>query len=696
MGRQDGNIEVSVPPHATPESNSPVKKAAATLCKTFSTLLIANRGEIACRIIRSARLAGLRTVAVYSEADRDAVHVRQADEALFIGGAAPALSYLNISRIIAAAKSSGADAVHPGYGFLAENAAFARACADAGLVFVGPPAAAIAAMGNKAGAKILMRKAGVPCIPGFEGKEAADQDEAAMARGAAAIGYPVMIKAAAGGGGRGMRRVESAAGFAAALRSARSEAQSAFGSGELILERALTAPHHIEIQVFADSQGNTIHLGERDCSVQRRHQKIIEEAPSPAVSAALREKMGAAAVAAARSIGYVGAGTVEFLLDAGADGKEGAFYFMEMNTRLQVEHAVTEAVTGLDLVAMQLRVAAGEPLLLAQKDVRFSGHAIEVRLCAEGPAREFLPQSGTLHLWHAPSGVRVDHALESGAIIPPHYDSMIAKLVAHGDNREIARMKLLAALEDCTALGVETNGAFLAACLAHPEFAAGNATTDFIPRFFPPAARAEAAVSSDTLALAAVLFHERAADGAPYSQELRNWASNAAMSTPLKLLCGEVMSEVRVSPVTAIGYRVDMAEAGIAVGGVVRGDTEIRFSLAGIEHHARYCWADGALLLAFAGRSYSLHNALLDPPRPAAGVGSDGRIVSPMNGRVVAIHVAAGDEVEAGSALLVLDAMKMEHPVTAPFAGRVAEIAAAVGEQVAPGRLLVSMRAKPS
>jgi geranyl-CoA carboxylase alpha subunit len=696
MGRQNGIVEVSAPRHSTPESNSPAKTAAAPLCKPFSTLLIANRGEIACRIIRSARLAGLRTVAVYSEADRDAVHVRQADEALFIGGAAPALSYLNISRIIAAAKSSGADAVHPGYGFLAENAAFAQACADAGLVFVGPPAAAIAAMGNKAGAKILMKKAGVPCIPGFEARKENEQEEAALTKAAAIIGYPVMIKAAAGGGGRGMRRVETADAFAAALRAARSEAQSAFGSGELILERALDAPRHIEIQVFADSQGNTIHLGERDCSVQRRHQKIIEEAPSPAVSAGLREKMGAAAVAAARSIGYVGAGTVEFLLDAGADGKEGAFYFMEMNTRLQVEHAVTEAATGLDLVAMQLAVAAGNALPFAQQDVRFSGHAIEARLCAEDPAREFLPQSGTMHLWHAPSGVRVDHALESGARIPPHYDSMIAKLVAHGDTREIARMKLLAALEDCTVLGVGTNGAFLAACLAHPEFTAGNATTDFIPRFFPPAARAEAAVGSDTLALATVLFHERAADGAPYSPELRNWSSNAAMSTPLKLLCGEIMSEVRVSPVAANGYRIDTPAGKTMLGVVDRGDTEIRFSLAGIEHHARYCWADGTLLLAFAGRSYSLRNALLDPPRPAAGAGTDGRVVSPMNGRVVAIHVAAGDEVEAGSALLVLEAMKMEHPVTAPFGGRIAEIAAAVGEQVAPGRLLVSMRAKPS
>ena len=682
---------MNTPPDFILRRNSPEKKAGEPLHKPFSILLIANRGEIACRVIRSARLAGLRTVAVYSEADRDAVHVRQADDAVFIGEAAPALSYLNIERIIAAANSSGADAVHPGYGFLAESAAFAQACADAGLVFVGPPASAIAVMGNKAGAKILMKKAGVPCIPGFEATLDHEQEEEALAKAASIIGYPVMIKAAAGGGGRGMRRVDTAADFASALRSARSEAQSAFGSGELILERALTAPRHIEIQVFADWQGNTIHLGERDCSVQRRHQKIIEESPSPAVSPALREKMGAAAIAAARSIGYAGAGTVEFLLDTGTGGKGGAFYFMEMNTRLQVEHAVTEAVTGLDLVAMQLRVAAGEPLPLAQKDVRFSGHAIEARLCAEDPTRDFLPQSGTLRLWHAPSGVRADHALESGAVIPPHYDSMIAKLVAHGETREIARMKLVAALGDCTALGVETNNAFLSACLAHPVFAAGKVATDFIPLYFPPAARAVPAVSMDTLALAAVLFHERAADDAPYPPELRNWSSNAAMSTPMKLACGGAAPEVRVSPVAANSYRVEIAGAGAGIGGVDRSDTEVRFSLAGIEHHARYCWAEGALLLAFAGRSWSLRNVLLDPPRPAAGTESGGRIVSPMNGRVVAIHVSVGGEVEAGSALLVLEAMKMEHPVTAPFGGRIAEIAAAVGDQVAPGRLLVSI-----
>ena len=406
----------------------------------FSKILIANRGEIACRVMRTARDLGYRTVAVYSDADADALHVREADEAVRIGPPPVSESYLDARAIIEAAKRVGADAVHPGYGFLSENDGFASACQDAGLVFIGPTPDAIRAMGNKAAAKRLMIEAGVPCVPGYQG---ADQSDATLAAEAQRIGCPIMVKAAAGGGGRGMRLVTRLEDFADAVSTARSEAQNAFGSGELILEKAVVDARHVEVQVFGDAHGHVIHLGERDCSAQRRHQKVIEEAPSPAVSPALREKMGAAAVAAAKAISYRGAGTVEFLL--GADGE---FYFLEMNTRLQVEHPVTEEITGLDLVEWQLRVAAGEPLPLKQEDVRLDGHAIEVRLYAESPEKNFLPQSGTVFEWRPAEGkgVRVDHGIRSGQEISPFYDPMIAKVIAHGRTREEARRRLVRAL----------------------------------------------------------------------------------------------------------------------------------------------------------------------------------------------------------------------------------------------------------
>jgi geranyl-CoA carboxylase alpha subunit len=440
----------------------------------FHKILIANRGEIARRIMRTARRLGYGVVAVYSDADAGALHVREADQAVRIGEAQPAQSYLRVDAIVAAAKASGADAVHPGYGFLAENEAFAQACRAAGLVFIGPSPDAIKAMGNKAGAKAIMQAAGVPCVPGYQG---ADQSDAVVLAGAKKIGFPVMIKAVAGGGGRGMRLAADVSAFLDALRSARSEAQSAFGDGTVILERAIVDPRHIEIQVFGDRYGNAIHLGERDCSVQRRHQKLIEEAPSPKVTLELRARMGAVAVNAVKSLGYEGAGTLEFLLDT-----RGEFYFMEMNTRLQVEHPVTEAITGLDLVELQLRVASGEPLGLRQEDVKFSGHAIEVRLCSEDAAHDFMPQSGKMALWQMPDDVRVEHALQSGFEIPPFYDSMIAKLIGHGATRDEARRKLIHGLEQTAAFGVTTNQAFLAACLWHPVFAAGEATTAFIEK----------------------------------------------------------------------------------------------------------------------------------------------------------------------------------------------------------------------
>src|SRR5216110_1103772 len=450
--------------------------SSATMKRTpFFRVLVANRGEITLRIMRTARRLGYGVVAVYSDADRDALHVREADEGVHIGGALPAQSYLRVEAIIAAAKASGADAVHPGYGFLAENEEFAQACRDAGLVFIGPSPEAIKAMGNKAGAKAIMQGAGVPCVPGYQG---ADQSDATMLAEAKKIGFPVMIKAIAGGGGRGMRLVADAAAFPDALRSARSEAQGAFGDAGVILERAIPEPRHIEIQVFGDRYGNAIHLGERDCSVQRRHQKLIEEAPSPAVSSELRARMGAVAVTAIKSLRYEGAGTLEFLLDP-----SGEFYFMEMNTRLQVEHPVTEAITGLDLVELQLRIAAGEPLGLKQEDVKFSGHAIEVRLCSEDANHDFMPQSGTMALWQMPDDVRVEHALQSGSEIPPFYDSMIAKIISHGADRNEARGRLICGLEQTAAFGVTTNQGFLISCLRHPGFAAGEATTAFIGNY---------------------------------------------------------------------------------------------------------------------------------------------------------------------------------------------------------------------
>src|SRR5215204_1277319 len=500
----------------------------------FFRVLVANRGEIALRIMRTARRLGFGVVAVYSDADRESLHVREADSAVRIGEALSAQSYLRIDAIIAAAKTSGASAIHPGYGFLAENEDFAQACRDAGLVFIGPSPEAIRAMGNKAGAKDIMQKAGVPCVPGYPG---ADQSDAVMLAEAKKIGFPVMIKAVAGGGGRGMRLVPDAAAFPDALRSARSEAQGAFGDPTVILERAIVDPRHIEIQVLGDRYGNAIHLGERDCSVQRRHQKLIEEAPSPKVTLELRARMGAVAVAAVKSIGYEGAGTLEFLLDPG-----GEFYFMEMNTRLQVEHPITEAITGLDLVELQLRIAAGEPFGLRQEDVKISGHAIEVRLCSEDAGHDFMPQSGTMALWQMPDGVRVEHALQSGSEISPFYDSMIAKIISHGADRSEARGRLICGLEQTTAFGVTTNQGFLISCLRHPGFAGGEATTAFIgshrDQLLAPRkdARTEAA-------LAALLLYVTNPHAPPWRAG-RSLAATFALATRIEI--GGIIHEIEI------------------------------------------------------------------------------------------------------------------------------------------------------
>ena len=637
---------------------------------SFHKILVANRGEIALRVMRTARAMGHRTVAVYSSADADAEHVRQADQAVWIGEPLPAQSYLDIAAIVEAAHSSGAQAVHPGYGFLAENAEFAQACRDAGLVFIGPSPEAIRAMGDKAAAKRLMQAAGVPCIPGYQGE---DQRAATLAAEAARIGWPVMIKATAGGGGRGMRLAPSAEAFAELLQSAQSEALHAFGDATVILERAIAAPRHIEIQVFADRHGNAIHLGERDCSVQRRHQKLIEESPSPAVSGALRERMGAAAVAAARAIGYEGAGTLEFLLDA-----KGAYWFMEMNTRLQVEHPVTEAVAGLDLVELQLRVAAGEPLPLAQQDVRLSGHAIEVRLCAEDPRQGFMPQSGTLAAWRPSPALRVEHALRDGAAVPPFYDSMIAKLVAHGPTREEARRRLVAGLQDTVALGLATNQQFLQRALSHPVFAHGSATTAFI------AEQAEALLAPDPA------MERRAAWLAALLLQLgeRGWPSPLAHTLPNALrfsLDGQVHA-ARVTPRGAGRFDValDAAEPVPIELLSLYGDGALRFSCDGVSERALAVRESATRLwLHFDGQAFDLQDLTHAAVPRAGAAGGDGLLRASMNGRVIALLVAEGDAVAAGQPIATLEAMKMEHVHCAPRAGRVAALHVAVGAQVA-------------
>jgi geranyl-CoA carboxylase alpha subunit len=649
----------------------------------FRKILIANRGEIALRIMRTARRLGYGVVAVYSRPDADALHVREADEAICIGEALPSQSYLRIEAIITAAKSAGADAVHPGYGFLAENEHLAQACRDAELVFIGPSPDAIKAMGNKAGAKEIMQAAGVPCVPGYQGGH---QSDAVMLTEAQKIGFPVMIKAVAGGGGRGMRLAPDAAAFPELLRSARSEAQSAFGDASVILERAILDPRHIEIQVFGDRHGNAIHLGERDCSVQRRHQKLIEEAPSPAVSPALRARMGAIAVKAIQSIGYEGAGTLEFLLDRNSE-----FYFMEMNARLQVEHPVTEAITGLDLVELQLRVAGGEPLGLKQDDVSFSGHAIEVRLCSEDAEHDFMPQSGRMGLWRMPGDLRVEHALQSGSEIPPFYDSMIAKLISHGADRDAARRRLVHGLEHAIAFGVTTNQAFLAACLRHPAFAAGEATTAFIEKH-----RGELLVprSEESLdvALAALLLRVTDRHAPPWKKG-RTLA--ATFPVPARIEIGGKIHELE------IGRERDGSYVASSDGKEVRFEIDeldrdsIRIRVDSLTESARFFRDGDRLYFLHHGVTLSVRDLTLAAPASAASNGGDGKVRAAMNGRVVAVLVRQGERVEAGQPVMTLEAMKMQHVHTAPISGMISAIDVAEGEQVTTGKIVAEIEANP-
>jgi geranyl-CoA carboxylase alpha subunit len=647
----------------------------------FFKILIANRGEIALRIMRTARRLGYGVVAVYSDADRDAQHVREADQAVRIGEALPAQSYLRIDAIIAAAKASGAGAVHPGYGFLAENADFAQTCRDAGLVFIGPSPEAIRAMGNKAGAKDIMQKAGVPTVPGYQG---ANQSDAAMLAEARKIGFPVMIKAVAGGGGRGMRLVANAATFPDALRSARSEAQGAFGDPSVILERAIVDPRHIEIQVFGDRYGNAIHLGERDCSVQRRHQKLIEEAPSPKVTPELRARMGTVAVAAVKSLRYEGAGTLEFLLDPG-----GEFYFMEMNTRLQVEHPVTEAITGLDLVELQLRIAAGEPLGLKQEDVKFSGHAIEVRLCSEDAGHDFMPQSGKMALWQMPDGVRVEHALQSGSEISPFYDSMIAKIISHGADRDEARGRLICGLEQTAAFGVTTNQGFLISCLRHPGFAKGEATTSFIgnhrDELLAPGANDKAEAALAALLLYVTNLH------APPWRSGRSLAATFPLTMRIDL--GRGVLEVDTVRSRDGGYITSFDGSELRFEIDELGRDAIRFRTDGTMESARFLRDGDRLYVLHRGATIAVRDLTLSAPASAAAAGGDGKVRAAMNGRVVAVLVKAGEQVAVGQPVMTLEAMKMEHVHTAGVAGTVSSIDVVEGEQVTTGRIVVEIAA---
>ena len=643
----------------------------------IDTLLIANRGEIACRVMRSAKALGLTTVAVHSAVDAAARHVREADRSVDLGGAKPADSYLRGDKLIAAARASGAQAIHPGYGFLSENAAFARAVEDAGLLFLGPPPAAIEAMGSKSAAKALMEAAGVPLVPGYHG---AAQDYATFRAAAAAIGYPVLLKAAAGGGGKGMKVVEAEGALAEALDSARREAQAAFGDARLLVEKYLQRPRHVEIQVFADRHGHCLYLHERDCSIQRRHQKVVEEAPAPGLSAGLRRAMGEAAVRAAQAIGYVGAGTVEFLLDAA-----GGFFFMEMNTRLQVEHPVTEAITGLDLVAWQIRVARGEPLPITQEAVPLVGHAIEVRLYAEDPDHDFLPATGHLDLYREPAagpGRRVDSGVAEGDTVTPFYDPLLAKLIAWGENREEARQRLLAMLAESAVGGVKTNLAFLRRLLGHPAFAAAELDTGFIARhhaaLLPPAGELPEAFW--TLAAHAWLLGEapRMRGDDPHSpwSASHGWRAGLPAQSTLTLRCGDTRRTLRLRADAAPAARLAGDWLEVTADGVCRRHLALR--------------RGERLYLEWAGELHAVQR--VDPlAETGAAPAAHGGLSAPMNGSIVRVLVEPGQRVAAGTALVVLEAMKMEHSIRAPQAGVVKGLYCREGELVSEGTALVEL-----
>jgi 3-methylcrotonyl-CoA carboxylase alpha subunit len=679
---------------------------ASSACSAtmFAKLLIANRGEIACRIIDTARRLGIATLAVYSQADRHARHVRMADAAVCIGAASAAESYLRGARLLEVAAEHGADAIHPGYGFLSENAAFAEACEAAGIVFVGPPAAAIRAMGSKREAKQLMSQAGVPVVPGYHGDDLSD---ARLQREAETIGWPLLLKASAGGGGKGMRVVETPGAFGAALAAARRESLAAFGDDAMLIERYLQAPRHIEVQIFADAHGQVVHLFERDCSVQRRHQKVLEEAPAPGLDETLRAALGAAAVAAARAIGYRGAGTVEFIAEGGD------FYFMEMNTRLQVEHPVTEMITGQDLVAWQLQVATGQPLPLTQQQLVIDGHALEARLYAEDPARGYLPSVGRLRRLRLPcgEGVRVDSGVDEGDAISSHYDPMIGKLITHGRDRAQALARMRQALAATQVLGVATNLGLLQRVVASPGFVRGAVTTGFLAEH-PGLAEAPGAPPREVRLLAALALHRAAsvqagtqagAHAATASGEVDvtspwactdSWRLNLPARQRLQLAVGEQRHVIELEhrgtglllhdEHGTCTVRIDSGSEAGSEAGVLVAELDDR------RYRCDYQLEGPAIALWLEGRLWQLARHV--PGAAAVLHASAGSLASPLPGQVIAVHVAAGDHVTAGQALVVVEAMKMEHVISAPGEGQVVEVYFAAGQRVDEGETLLQLQ----
>ena len=666
----------------------------------FTKILIANRGEIACRVAATARRLGVRTVAVYSDADASAKHVAACDEAVHIGGSAPKDSYLQWERIIEAAKATGAQAIHPGYGFLSENDAFATACAAAGIAFIGPPASAILAMGLKAESKQLMEKAGVPLVPGYH---EADQDPAMLQHEANRIGYPVLIKASAGGGGKGMRAVDKAEDFADALASCQREARNSFGSDAVLIEKYVQRPRHIEIQVFGDTHGNCVYLFERDCSVQRRHQKVLEEAPAPGMTPEFRQQMGAAAVAAAKAVNYVGAGTVEFIVEQPPEGGM-RFFFMEMNTRLQVEHPVTEAITGLDLVEWQLRVASGEPLPLRQEELRIHGHAIEARICAETPDNNFLPATGTLSVYRKPACtafergvVRVDDGVREGDTISPFYDSMVAKLIVHGATREEALARMDAALAETRIVGLSTNVQFLRHVVTSPSFAQANLDTALIPReagvlFNQDKVGRSLAVAA---AVAQTLVAERVSEGADPFSRRDGWRPHGLT---VRRFDFEYLGESLLAHLTYLhdgGLQLAFGDVGgvlqfetLATEGGARMDLQFQGQRQTVQ-----TWQLGEIVHVFCTLGATQITEIDALAHAGVAAADGGRLTAPMPGKVLSFAVKAGDVIKKGQALAVMEAMKMEHTIAAPADGTVAELLYAPGDQVNEGAELLKITA---
>ena len=642
----------------------------------FSKVLVANRGEIAVRVMQTAKEMGYKTVAVYSEADQYARHVQVADEAVFIGESKVSESYLSITKIIEACKKTGADAVHPGYGFLSENTDFAQACIDNNITFIGPTALAIELMGSKRLSKIAMIQAGVPCVPGYEGDQ---QDIDFLAEQARKVGFPLMVKASAGGGGRGMRLVHQDADLLEALKTARSEAENAFGSGELIIEKAVIAPRHVELQVFGDTHGNYVHLFERDCSIQRRHQKVVEEAPCPVMTPELRQKMGEAAVAAAKSCDYVGAGTVEFLLDA-----SGEFYFLEMNTRLQVEHPVTEMVTGLDLVEWQLRVANGEKLPLQQSELTLNGHAIEVRLYAEDPRLDFLPQTGKILRWKPveSKNVRIDHGMLAQGEISPFYDPMVAKVIAYGETRTDAIRSLARAVEKSVLLGVNSNKEFLVNLLRHPIVVKGDTNTAFIQEHFQDdVSLNKQSLNLESLALVASLFTNASTQS--------SWNTGISLSLPLKLRYDEQKIDLIVKRDGSL-VTVEACGETQSIDLLDQTAEQLIYVINGVRRKIDYAIEANVVYLDSANGNVAVENITYLPPE-IAEVAGDGKIRAPMDGSIINVMVNAGDTVSKGQTLLILEAMKIQQQIKSDVDGIVGEIVGQVGQQVKKRQILLNV-----